>query len=170
MRFSSWLKRRPVPALHVPVESVFIDMNTEDMDRSELHRLVDSLPESAFDSAKAVLEHFQVWPPQPPPEMKRIEEIRQEHLERMRRSRAPGTGGGSGVGGIVHPGGYGHCSHSSIEDGASVLESYHFYEGHEIFVIQRLRLSEDKQSIHYAHGVKGPKGDMHVNEMVLDVG
>jgi hypothetical protein len=140
------------------------------MDRSDLHRLVDTLPEGAFESAKAILERLQIWPSQPPPEMKRIEEIRQQHLERMRLSIRPGTTGGGGGGGMMHSDGYGHCSHSRIEDGASVLESYHFCEGQEIFVTQRLRLSEDKLSIQYAHEVKGPKGDTHVTEMTFDVG
>jgi hypothetical protein len=51
------------------------------MDRSDLHRLVDTLPEEAFESARRILEHFQVWPPQPPPEMKRMEQFRREQEE-----------------------------------------------------------------------------------------
>jgi hypothetical protein len=57
-------------------------------------------------------------------------------MEKLRQSIRPGTGGGgSGGGGGIHSGGYGHTSHSRIEDGASVLESLHFYEGYEIAVV-----------------------------------
>jgi hypothetical protein len=139
------------------------------MDRADLHRLVDTLPEGAFENAIRILEHFQVWPPQPPPEMERMTAIRQEQMQRMRRSMRPGTGGGGGGGGIVRSGGYGHSSHSRIEDGAAVMESYHFYKGHEIAVIQRLRCTDDNKAIHYTHEVRGPKGDTHLSEMTFDV-
>jgi hypothetical protein len=139
------------------------------MDRSDLHRLIESLPEGAFESAGTVLEHLQVWPPQPPPEIKRMEQFRQEQMEKMSQSLRPGTTGGGGGGGEIHPGGYGHTSHSRIEDGTSVLESLHFYDGHEIAVVERLKVAEDKKSIRYTHEAKGPKGEMHVNEIVFDV-
>jgi hypothetical protein len=52
----------------------------------------------------------------------------------------------------------------------SVLESYHFCEGHEVFVVQHLKLSDDKKSLHYRHEAKGPKGEAHVNEIMFDIG
>lgn len=141
------------------------------MDRSGLHRLVEKLPEAAFGSARAILDRLQVWPPKPPPARKRIQEIGQEQTERFRRSRRRGTGGGVGFGRIVHRPGYGHSSHSRIEDGAvAVMESCHLYNGHEIAVVERLRLIDDGKSIHYTHEIKGPKGDMHVNEIEFDLG
>ena len=139
------------------------------MDRSDLHRLVETLPEGAFESAQRILEHFQVWPPRLPPEMKRMEQFRQEQEEQFRQSLRRGTTGGIGGGGGIHPGGYGHTSHSRFEDGACVLESLHFYEGHEIAVVQRLKLADDRKSIRYTHEAKGPKGERHVNEIVFDV-
>ena len=144
-------------------------VHTDDMDRSDLHRLVDTLPEGAFESAQKILEHFQVWPPQPPPQMKRMEEIRQEQEEHFRQSLRPGATGGFGGGGGIHPGGYGHTSNPRFEDGLPVLESVHFYEGNEIAVVERLKLADDRKSIRYTHEAKGPKGERHVNEIVFDV-
>ena len=42
------------------------------MTRDELHRLVDTLPEAALEPAEKALQHFQIWPPQPPPEVERL--------------------------------------------------------------------------------------------------
>jgi hypothetical protein len=42
------------------------------VDRRELHKLVDSLPDGAFESAQTYLRNIQVWPPKPveyPPEV-----------------------------------------------------------------------------------------------------
>ena len=66
------------------------------MSREELHQLVDTLPEAALDPAEKALQHFQIWPRQPPPE---IERMREEHQERMLRSMRPGTSGTGGGGG-----------------------------------------------------------------------
>src|SRR5882724_764638 len=70
------------------------------MTREELHLLVDSLPEAAIEPAKKGLQYFQIWPPQPPPE---VERMQQEHREKMLRSMRPGTVG-TGGGGIYSGG------------------------------------------------------------------
>src|SRR3989442_3646256 len=62
------------------------------MTREELHRLVDTVPEPALESAEKGLRYFQKWPPVPPHD---VERIRREHLERMRLSMRPGTSGTS---------------------------------------------------------------------------
>ena len=48
------------------------------------------------------------------------------------------------------------------------MESCHLFDGHEIAVVERLQLIEDGESIHYTHEVKGPHGDLHVNEMTFE--
>ncbi len=58
------------------------------MPRIELHALVDTLPETAFENARRMLEHL-ITPPPMSPEMERIPQIRQEQMERMRQSIRP---------------------------------------------------------------------------------
>src|SRR5436309_2407773 len=59
--------------------------------REELHKLIDSMPEGAMETAHRSLSHLQLWPPPPPPEAaemrKRMEERRLEWRQRQR----PGT-------------------------------------------------------------------------------
>jgi hypothetical protein len=72
------------------------------MDRVDLHCLVDTLPEGAFENAKRMLEHLQVFPPKRSTEMERMRQIRLEQMG-MRQSIRPGTMGGGGGGGSFNP-------------------------------------------------------------------
>ena len=65
-------------------------------DRTRLHELVDSLPETALGVAQGALENWQTWPPPEPPQ---IRERREAHLAKMRQSMRPGTNAGGGGGG-----------------------------------------------------------------------
>lgn len=164
------------------------------MTRADLHALVDSLPDGALENANRILQHLQVWPPQPSPDLERIREIQRKAMEQMRRSMRPGTlagggGGGSsfrpmaspeiermeerwqdevsrsGGGGSFHPViGYGHSGHTGWKDDTVVRESCHFYKGHEIEVTERLQSTNDGKAIHYTHQAKGPKGAPILNE------
>ena len=136
------------------------------MDRADLHRLVDTLPEGALENAQRILDHLQVWPPQLSPEMGRIRQIQQERLEQMRRSMKPGTAGGGGGGGGFDPTtGYGHSGHTHWEDGTLVHEAYHFFKGHEIAVTERLRFTDD----HYGIEAKGPNGDTYRSDWTFAI-
>src|SRR5678815_2595748 len=68
--------------------------------RDELHKLIDSLPEGAIETAHRILTNMQVWPPPPPPS---VEEMRQRMHQRMEDQRRevmnrqrPGTFAGFG--------------------------------------------------------------------------
>ena len=142
------------------------------MSREELHRLVDTLPEAALEPAEKALQHFQIWPRQPPPE---VERMQQEHQERMWRSMRPGTTGGAGGGGSYSTGSggrvqSGHFSFSRWEDKTSVIETHHFHEGHEITVIERLRMDDDGRMLVYANEIVGPKGKTQGHEITFEVG
>jgi len=135
------------------------------MDRSDLHRLIDTLPEGSLEHAQRILDHLHVAPPLMPPEMERMREIGRENFEKMKRSMKPGTMGGAGGGGIFNPTtGYGHSGHTRWEDQTAIHERHHFFKGHEIVVIERLRLTDDGKAIHYSVEAKGPKGDDMQNE------
>jgi hypothetical protein len=139
------------------------------IDRDALHRLVDTLPEGALEPARNVLEQFQVWPPQPPPE---IERMRQQHLERMRASMRPGMSGTGGGGGSCRTGSGGRIesgvfSFNRSEDGVMVYETHRFHKGHELTIIERLRESEDGRALIYGHEVTGPDGKRDGREVVF---
>src|SRR6266568_4320497 len=136
------------------------------MSREELHRLVDTLPEAALEPAEKALQHFQIWPRQPPPE---VERMQQEHRERMLRSMRPGTVGAGGGGGIysVGAGGQidnGRFSFTRSEDKTSVVETHHFHQGHEITITGRLRMDDDGKALFYSTEIVGPKGKTHRQE------
>src|SRR2546427_6438785 len=128
------------------------------MSREELHRLVDILPEAALEPAEKALQHFQIWPRQPPPE---VERMQREHHERMLQSMRPGTISGGGGGGSYSMGSgrrgqSGHFSFSRWEDKTSVIETHHFHEGHEITITERLRMDDDRKMLIYASEIVGP--------------
>lgn len=140
--------------------------------RDELHRLVDTLPEGALEAGKKGLEYFQTWPPQQPP---RVEEMREQQLERMLTSIRLGTsgtgcGGGSytvGQGGNIESGSFGF---TRWDDKTAVNETHRFHSGHEITITERLRMSEDAKALVYAHEVVGRDGTTERHEITFDVG
>lgn len=142
------------------------------MSREELHRLVDTLPEAAFEPAEKALQHFQIWPRQPPPELERM---RQEHHERMLQSMRPGTISGGGGGGSYSTGSGGRIengrfSFSRWEEKTAVVENHHFHQGHEITITERLRTGDDGKMLIYATQIVGPKGKTQSWEITFDVG
>ena len=142
------------------------------MTREELHRLVDTLPEAALEPAEKALQHFQLWPRQPPPD---VERMQREHQERMRRSMQPGTsstggGGGSysvGSGGRIQNGRFGF---TRWEEKTAVVETHNFHEGHEITVTERMRMDDDGKKLIYATEIVGPNGKTYQQEITFEVG
>lgn len=142
------------------------------MSREELHQLVDTLPEAALEPAEKALQHLQIWPRQPPPE---VERMNREHDERMLRSMRPGTisGGGGGGSYSVGSGGRiqnGRFSFNRWEEKTAVVETHHFHEGHEITVTERMRMDDDGKTVVYATELVGPNGKTHGQEITFDVG
>jgi hypothetical protein len=142
------------------------------MNRDDLHHLVDTLPEAALEPADKALQHLQIWPRQPPPE---VERMNREHHERMLQSMRPGTisGGGGGGSYSVGSGGRidnGRFSFSRWEDKTAVEETHHFHYGHEITITERLRTGDDSKILIYATEIVGPKGKAHRQEITFEVG
>jgi hypothetical protein len=142
------------------------------MEREELHRLVESLPEGALENARKILDRFQTWPPQPPPQ---VEQMRQRQAEIMRRIQRLGFTGGVGGGGSYNSRQsgavrFGHHSFGYHEDGAMVRETHHFYEGIEITALERMRLGEDRRTMFYASTVTGPGNQEFKQELKFDLG
>jgi hypothetical protein len=141
------------------------------MTRDELHQLVDTLPEAALEPAEKALQHFQIWPPQQPPE---IERMNREHHERMRRSMRPGTAGGGGGGSYSMGSGgrieNGRFSFSRWEEKTAVVENHQFHQGHEIRIIERMRMDTDGKMLIYVAEIVGPNGKAHQHEITFEVG
>jgi hypothetical protein len=142
------------------------------MTREELHRLVDTLPEAALEPAEKALQHFQIWPRQPPQKM---EEMREAHRERFLRSMRPGTVGSAGGGGSHSIGREGRIengrfSSSRWEDKTAVRETLHFHKGHEISVTERLRLDDDGKVLFYSSEIVGPNSKTQSQEITFEVG
>ena len=138
------------------------------MARSDLHLLIDSLPEGALDAVRRMLEHFQTWPPQQPPEVERMRQIEEQQKERMRRRlMRPGMSGGGGGGSFSLATGYGHSSHTHWEEDTVVHDSCHLFKGHEIAVTERVGFANDGKAIRYACEVKGPSGGL--DEAIFDL-
>ena len=55
----------------------------------------------------------------------------------------------------------GHYSSGRFEDGATVIETHRFYHGHEITIIERLRMSEDGKTLVYSQEIEGLKQQQH---------
>jgi hypothetical protein len=140
------------------------------MDREQLRKLVESLPEGAIEAAGGALTHLQVWPLQPPPGHT---EMMRQRLEQMREWRRSGIGAGwrgvGGGGGSSHPGGFERYSSSRVEDGACVVEQRFIHNGREVAVIERVAL-EDGGHLVYADEVTGPDDRTEKRELRFKAG
>jgi hypothetical protein len=117
--------------------------------RSDLHDLVDSLPEGALDAAYGAMQHLQVPPHQ---------------------------AGGIGSRMRMQSGGFdgrrnGHVSFTSkAEDGGAVTETHHFHQGYEITLIERMLLNEDGDTLEYSIEISGPNHEERRYELAFKVG
>jgi hypothetical protein len=145
--------------------------------RDSLHQLVDSLPEGALASVERVLERFQIWPPEPPPDAKRM----QERVEALLAERtAPterhteGLVGGSTSGGGRYRVGFGddsdywaHASGFKGETGVDI--EIRRFRGHELQIERQLGFSRDTRKLSYVLAIKGPDGKEDRREIEFDV-
>ena len=120
--------------------------------REELKRLIDEMPEDRLGTVEAMLR-YQLNPPETRPEvkmmMRRSEEYRDRVLQRFQQTGRPRTCGG-GIGSTdsfsEHEGMA--CGSHEVDywDGrASVHQTLHYYDGHEIEIMRRLSISEGEK-------------------------
>jgi len=113
--------------------------------REELHKLVNSMPEAAIETAHQFLLALQVWPPRPPVEAgKKIT---------MTETRTA-TGSRAGF--------------SRWDGDTYVVETHRSVRGHELTIVERLRV--DGESLIYKHEVTGPGGKHDEREITFDIG
>lgn len=161
------IERRKARLIRVGIGTI---LNT--MEREQLHRLVDGLPEGALEHARKMLDHLQKGTRQRPPEIERLRTLQQE---RMRQATRPGVGfvGGGGGGYRLGEDGRirnGHHSFGYPEDGAVVHETHHFHEGVEVTIRERLRLGENGKTLIYDNAIVGPDGKSYTQDITFAVG
>jgi len=143
-------------------------------DRESLHRLVDSLPKDALETAERILQSSQSWRPEPPLDVATMrEDVKErfakgpeeaiEHLrEQMKKSgmTAPQT----------FPAFYSHrkVSGAASEGETFVTFTIWRYQWHELEIEERFSLSEDKRKLLYSQQIQGPKGKKENFEIDFD--
>ena len=127
--------------------------------RDQLSALIEQMPEDKLDMIRMNLESI-LDPPQPNPRieqiMRRSEEFQKQLPERLKQLQAGckpemvrGFSMGGGFGSM--PGGRGDGEHkySWQEDRAIVTHRMVLYDGYEIDIVDRLKLTEDEKTLVY---------------------
>jgi hypothetical protein len=116
--------------------------------RSDLHDLLDSLPEGALDAAHGALQQLRV----------------------PRQTGGIGSGMRTSTIGL-RSGSSGNFSFSSrAEDGAAVTETHRFHEGHEITLVERMLLNDEGDTLEYSIEISGPNHEERIFELAFKVG
>jgi hypothetical protein len=141
--------------------------------RESLHELIDTLPEAALESAEHVLQNYQTWPPNPPISVemmrKRVDELFRKRGEELAARTETGSRSSYIGGGRFSADGDGMASMRTSEGQTSVTFEIHVFRGHRLEIEERLRLSEDKESLVYSQQIKGPDGKEGRYEVAFEV-
>ncbi len=138
------------------------------LDRTALHRLVDTLPEEVIDEAYRVLENYKKGPPKGQVDAKQMLEQARERSMRDYEEHARLTGGSLRSGsGFFSPEGYVHSSHRGWEGHTSVTATLHFFHGHELQTTERLSFSDDRKTLIYGVEAKLPDGEAERHEFTF---
>ena len=141
--------------------------------REHLHTLINSLPEEAIEAAYRVLSHFQVWPPQLPPEElrhmyeKRLKEVQEAHVGEI---DGVAIGGGSmewPLAGSAAPLKSGYWSFDHEDGDTLVVETHRYKDGHELAIVERIRIQDER--LVYGHEITGPQGKREQREIIFDI-
>jgi hypothetical protein len=140
--------------------------------REELHKLIDSVPDGAVEAAFRSLTHLQVWPPIPPPTVEQWREQTRKRREERRlqwsQQLRPGTVAGFGGSSNYNPDtGAGSSSFHYWEEDTFVAETMRRHKGHDLTVIERIRV--DGRRLIYKHEVTGPGEKRDEREIVFEV-
>jgi len=136
--------------------------------RQELHALVDTLPEGAIEAAHRILSGMQVWPPAPPPNVQEMRKRMEERRLEMMRRQKPGTiAGFTGSGGYDPSKGTESSTFNYWDGDTFVQETLRNHKGHELKVVERIRLEGSR--LIYKHEITGPGGKRDEREVIFDV-
>jgi hypothetical protein len=142
--------------------------------RTELHRVVDQLPDHALDQARIALDYCN----NPEKHRVTIEQARRrarENSERQLRKMVQRTGSGfiSGVGsggGHTFPDGNHHSSMVAFEDGKEATYHLYMFRGHMFEVIETIEMSADGEHLIRRERITGADGSDHILTAELPIG
>jgi hypothetical protein len=136
--------------------------------REELHKLIDSMPDGAIEAAHRMLNHMQVWPPPAPPGADEMRQRMKERRTQVMQRQKPGTFAAFGGGGNYDAAkGVASSSFSHWEDDWYVTEVLRRHHGHELSIVERVRV--DGHHLIYRNEVSGPGDKRDEREVVFDV-
>ena len=125
-------------------------------EREVLRSLIESLPDDALRQAHAILEHARTTPSRGMLGLTGFAEIRRRMLDRK------------GQRGVVGGWQEGQFSSTRMENGTMIFETRRIHKGHQITLIERVRVSDDGKTLHYSQELLGPKRE-HTWSMDFDV-
>ena len=143
--------------------------------REALHKLIDTMPEDALESAERVLKTYQTWPPRLPIGVeelhKRLDELLRKRDEQWAGHNRSGfaTAHMHMDGESFKPDSDGMASGSTMDGPDLVNFEIRMFCGHRLELEERLHLSEDKKSLVYTQLIKGPQGKKGGYEMEFKV-
>jgi Clp amino terminal domain, pathogenicity island component len=131
-------------------------------EREALRSMIESLPDDALRRTHSALEHARTAPGRGMLGLTGFNEMRRRMLERKGQMGAGFTG--TVVGGWQE----GHFSSTSMENGTMVFETRRIHKGHQLVLIEKVRVSDDGKTLHYSQELRGPKGE-HSWSMDFDI-
>jgi len=142
--------------------------------RTELHRLVDQLPDHAVEQARIALDYCN----NAEKHRVTIEQAQRrtrEDSERQLRKMAPRTGSGfiSGIGsgrGHTFPNGNHHSSMVAFEDGKEATYHLYMFRGHTFEVVETIEMSADGEHLIRRERITGADGNDHILTAELSTG
>ena len=140
--------------------------------RESLHKLIDTLPEAALESAERVLQNYQTWPLKPPIDVEKMRKRVDELFSRRGEELVARTGGfvSARIGRrSFNADGDGMASMSTSEGETLVTLEIHIFRSYRLEIEERLRLSEDKKLLVYTQQIKGPEGKKGRYEIEFEV-
>ncbi len=117
-------------------------------DRATLHELVDRLPESGMATAAGFLRN--------------LESLMLHGMPAGFRGAGWRPGFGTPAEGRV-------STSRKDPDGVMVVESRQLVHGHEILVVERFRVSDDRKKLTYSHEARGPKEQEQRHEFEFEI-
>jgi hypothetical protein len=126
--------------------------------REQLHRLVDSLPEGALESAKTYLQAIQTWQPKPP-EIAGLDAFMEKfrgELEEKRQKflRGSGTGAWAVDRNKKTTGSFGTSEHNS-ETGETTMRTFRVHHDFPMEITERFRMKDNDDTLEYEYHISG---------------
>lgn len=124
-------------------------------DREQLHALVDSLPEGAWESAQTYLSAIQTWPPKPHEYPPQVEQHRKElEAKRDKFLKLGGSGTWAMDTNNKSHASFGTSEHN-WETGELTIRTFRVHCDFPMELTERLLMEDDNRKLHYEFHISG---------------